>query len=276
MSRLTVVVDNTTSMTRLMGEYGLSLWLEHGGLNLLYDTGAGDALLPNLKRLGLDPAMLDAVVLSHGHYDHTGGLAPLLRARGKTTQVWCHRSVFAGHLHEHDDGQVDEIGPPLGDQAAYEDLGARFNFIEANHSPWPGITLLAAIERQTDFEGKAPGLVRRGEGGLEPDPFDDDLAVLVDAPGGPAVLTGCAHAGVINVLLAAEATAPGPINVLVGGTHLGPAPPEQQAAALGEITAREELHVISGHCTGAPINALLARLLGERFIPLQAGMRFEL
>lgn len=276
MSKLTVVVDNTVGMSRLAGEHGLSLWLEHAGVRVLYDTGAGTALMPNLERLGLDPAALDAVVLSHGHYDHTGGLAALLAARGGVTDLWCHPDVFAGHLHDQGDGSAYDIGPPLGRQEAYEKLGARFNFIRENTSPWPGITLLAAIARTTDFEGPAPGLVVRGPRGLVPDPFHDDLALLVAGDGGPVVLTGCAHAGVINVLRAAEELSDEPIAALVGGTHLGPAPPAQQARALEELAARPALHLVSGHCTGPAMNAILARVLGERFLPLAAGMSLEL
>lgn len=276
MSRLIVVVDNTVGVTSLLGEHGVSMWLEHQGLNLLYDTGAGFALLPNLEALGLDPNDLDGLVLSHGHHDHTGGLAGLLNARSEPLDIWCHPSVFGSHLVRHEGMPAREIGPPLGGQEQYEAAGARFHFIEENANPWEGITLLASIERATDFEGPAPGLMALIDGELAPDPFPDDLAMLVHGDAGPAVLTGCAHAGVINVLLAAEAVAAGPLQAVIGGTHLGPAPVAQQSRALEELLDRPELHVVSGHCTGAAMNALLARTLGERFIPLQAGLVLEL
>ena len=111
MSRITVVVDNLVAqVSPLFGEYGLSVWIEHEGFNILYDTGIGRALLPNLESLGLDPNLLDALVLSHGHYDHTGGLEALLGMRQEPLPVYCHLGVFAPHLADHL-GQRREVGP---------------------------------------------------------------------------------------------------------------------------------------------------------------------
>lgn len=276
MSRLIVVVDNRVAFGPLMGEHGLSLWLQHEGLNILYDTGAGRALMPNLKELKLDPATLDAVVLSHGHFDHTGGLSALLLARSQPLPIYCHPAVFARHLHHLDDDTLMEIGPPLGPQTEYEDLGARFHMITEPVSPWPGITLLAPIPRVTEFEGPAPGLLSEKDGKLVPDPFDEDLAMLVKGEEGYTVITGCAHSGAINLLLAAEEAAGEAVRLLVGGTHLGPAPERQQRLALAELKRRVHLHVAAGHCTGAAMEVRLAHELGERYIPLEASQVLKL
>ncbi|MCF8034819.1 MAG: MBL fold metallo-hydrolase [Desulfarculaceae bacterium] len=277
MSRLTVVVENSVGFaSRLLGEHGLSMWVEHQGVNILYDTGMGQALLANLAVLELDPDNLDAVVISHGHYDHMGGLEALLQARSKAVDVWCHPNVFGCHLAQLlPTDPMREIGPPLA-QSGYEALGARFHFVEKPVEPWPGITLLAPIPRQTSFEGPMANLVTKQDGKIVPDPLPDDLALLIDAPGGPVCLTGCAHAGAINVLLAAEETAGRPVVLLAGGTHLGPAPAEQQAAALAELAARSELMVAAGHCTGLSMAGRMQSELGSRFSNLSAGLTLEL
>ena len=277
MTRLTVVVENTApTATRLLGEHGLSLWVEHQGRNILYDTGMGQALLPNLATLGLDPEELDAVVLSHGHYDHTGGLEPLLGARRRPLEVWCHPGAFGRHLAQSLPGEpMREIGPPMP-LKGYEVMGARPHLVSEPTEPWPGITLLAGIPRRTSFEGPSPGLVIRQGDEVLPDPFPDDLALLIDAPSGPVCLTGCAHAGVINVLLAAEERAGRPIALLLGGTHLGPAPEAQQEAALAELAQRPELRVVAGHCTGLDMAGRMAAALGPRFGYLRAGQVLDL
>lgn len=275
MSRVTVVVDNlVTQVSPLFGEHGLSMWLEHGGANILYDTGMGRALLPNLETLELDPGLLDAVVLSHGHYDHTGGLEALLGARQEPLPVYCHPAVFDPHLADHQ-GRRREVGPPLA-RPAYEALGARFNFVDRWASPWPGVTLLADIPRVTGFEVPAPNLITLQGGQVSPDPFHDDLSILIQGDSKAAVLTGCAHSGVVNVLMDAEDQAGGAVELLVGGTHLGPAPDAQQKAALAELASREGLKVVAGHCTGPAMAGRMHQLLGPRFSYMGVGTVLEI
>jgi 7,8-dihydropterin-6-yl-methyl-4-(beta-D-ribofuranosyl)aminobenzene 5'-phosphate synthase len=275
MDKLIVVVENDPARPGLMAEHGLSLWIEHDDQVLLYDTGAGRALLPNLAALGLDPGRIDAIVLSHGHYDHVGGLAELTELRtasGLRTPVWCHPGVFAPHLKEAL-GRLGDIGPPKGTAEAYEALGAEFYFFETPVSPWPGVTLLAPVARRTDFETTWEGLVTRGPGGaILPDPFDEDLALVIESDQGIAALTGCAHAGIINVLLAAEEHLGRPLDTLAGGTHLGPASAEHRAKAFDALAAHQGLRLAAGHCTGHAVVAELTSLLGDRFTHLRAGM----
>jgi 7,8-dihydropterin-6-yl-methyl-4-(beta-D-ribofuranosyl)aminobenzene 5'-phosphate synthase len=278
MSKLIVVVENTAQDSNLGSEHGLSLWLEHQGRNLLYDTGVGKNLLPNLKALGLDPALLDGVVLSHGHYDHVGGLAPLLRLRlekGLGTPIWCHEAVFAPHLKQKQN-EVVSIAPEGHEKAIYEGLGARFSFVENSLSLWPGVRLWAPIPRVTDFEGPAPSLVTMEGDKVVPDPFIDDLAMTVETENGLNVITGCAHSGVINVLLAVENGLNRKVDLLIGGTHLGPAPKPQQDKALAELETREGLKVAAGHCTGEDIQKKMANMLGDRFLGLSGGMVLSL
>ena len=278
MSKVTVVVDNLASAPEFMAEHGLSLWLEHEGRVILYDTGGGKALMPNLAALGLDPARPEALILSHGHNDHTGGLADLLdlrQAQGLDTPVWCHPDVFAPHFRQ-TDKDASDAGPPLGGQAAYEEKGAVFHFVSSPVSPWPGVTILASIPRETDFEVLPPGLATQKDGALIPDPLEDDLSLAVEGERGLCVLTGCAHAGVINVLnFAAKVCQKEPV-LLIGGTHLGPAPASQQEAAIKELVGRDGLEVSAGHCTGGNMIKRLKAELGPRYLDLGAGTRFTL
>ena len=274
MSKATVVVDNTPLDKRFVAEHGLCIWLEHQGLNLLLDTGMGGALLPNLGVLGLDPNDLDGIILSHGHYDHAGGLEALLKSRNEPIDIWCHANAFGSHLVSRPGGQVIAIGTPL-DQAGYEALGARFHFLEHEANPWPGVTLLAQIPRETAFETPRPELQAEVDGEIVPDPFPDDLAVLLEATKGPAVITGCAHSGVINILHLAGQYTNSPIVMLMGGTHLGPADKRQQDETAAALKQMDGLQVVSGHCT-LTAGVMLAEVLGGRYTAMAAGMSFEL
>jgi 7,8-dihydropterin-6-yl-methyl-4-(beta-D-ribofuranosyl)aminobenzene 5'-phosphate synthase len=109
-----------------------------------------------------------------------------------------------------------------------------------------------------------------------PDPFIDDLAMTVETENGLNVITGCAHSGVINVLLAVENGLNRKVDLLIGGTHLGPAPKPQQDKALAELETREGLKVAAGHCTGEDIQKKMANMLGDRFLGLSGGMVLSL
>ncbi len=274
MSRLTVVVENLVAdVSPLLAEHGLSIWIEHNGTHILYDTGSGLALLPNLASLDYEPELLDALVLSHGHYDHMGGLESLLRVRNEPLLIYCHPDVFSTHL-ANDDGELSNVGSPKS-QKEYEALGARFVFVHRKETPWPGITLLTDIPRVTTFEQAIPGLVSMQDGEIILDPFHDDLAVVIEGEQGLAVVTGCAHAGVVNVLKDSENNLGQRADVLIGGTHLGPASPQQQDAALEELASRSDLDVAAGHCTGPVIASRMQMLLGERFIHMGVGRVFD-
>jgi len=278
MSRLVVVVENTSLHPDLVVEHGLSLWVELDAGPILLDTGAGRALMENLQVLKLNPLDLKGVVLSHGHYDHTGGLAGLLEARraaGLATPVWCHADVFAPHLAQRP-GKLEYIGPPLKDRAAYEKLGAEFHFVQDRAEPWPGVTLLGPIPRRNDFEGPAPNLVIQQDGDLAPDPLRDDLALVLEGDRGLCLLTGCAHSGVINLLTACRDQLGREPVLLAGGTHLGPAPAAQRERALEELARRENLTVAAGHCTGESVLREMARRLGRRLVELRGGLELRL
>lgn len=275
MTSITVVVDNQPGLAGLTPEWGLALWIEHHGQAILYDTGQGPALLPNLAALGLDPARLTAVVISHGHLDHMGGLGPLLQARGgEPLAVWCHVGVFEAH-YKQEGGGLKDIGPPLGGRAPYEDLGADFHFVDVYAHPWPGMHLLAPIPRTVSYEEPAPGLVTFLGPAMVPDPVTEDLVVVLQTDSGPVALTACAHAGPANILEHVRQVMVAPVAWLIGGLHLDGVEPLQRDNSLAYLASREGLRLAVGHCTGPRSLAVLAQALGPRLTPLGLGLRLE-
>lgn len=275
MTRVIVVVDNRPGSAGLIHEWGLSLWIEHQGHTLLMDTGAGQALMPNLKALGLDPNLIEAVILSHGHFDHSGGLAELLKTIGPRP-VWCHPAVFEVHLKREDDGSYTDIGLPLGGRAAYEAIGADFHLLTEHVEPWPGVHLIAPVPRITAFEGPAPTLYTQLGPTHLPDAMEDDLLLVLETPGGLVAITGCAHSGVVNLLLAVQDLLGHSPAWLLGGLHLDMANEIQRKGVLDHLGLLRELRMATGHCTGENSSRALDEMMETRHVNLHTGLSLEL
>jgi 7,8-dihydropterin-6-yl-methyl-4-(beta-D-ribofuranosyl)aminobenzene 5'-phosphate synthase len=278
MSFITVLVDNTAQNPDLyQAEHGLSYWIEYEGHNILFDTGAGDALMPNMKTLGLDPLKIDAVVISHGHYDHIGGLAQILMARSaanRSTPVFISPNAFITHLSKKTAG-MEDVGAPL-ESHAYIKMGAEFQFVEGQMRIFPGCMAICPIPRLTSFESPAPGLYTQLGGKFKADDMPDDLALVMRGAKGVSVVSGCAHSGVINLLRAAKKITGREPAYFVGGTHLEKVDEEQRIETLAELTRWSNLIIASGHCTGFDVAVRLAQALGdERYIAMPAGERIQ-
>jgi 7,8-dihydropterin-6-yl-methyl-4-(beta-D-ribofuranosyl)aminobenzene 5'-phosphate synthase len=268
-TRITVLVDNAVAAPGpLLGEHGFAAWVEMGRDRVLFDTGRGTALLPNAAALGLDLARAGAVVLSHGHSDHSGGLAPLLAAFGPRTVVG-HPGVFAARSWVKGDGSRRPIGIPHS-REELEKLGAVFvlktGWVEVAES----VHATGQVPRLTPFESGDPTLVADATGAA--DPLDDDLTLVVEGEEGLLVLLGCAHAGVVNILRHVAARFPDrPIHTVLGGTHLGSAPAAQLAATIEALRGMGIARMGACHCTGSEAACRLRAALGERFFFAGAG-----
>jgi 7,8-dihydropterin-6-yl-methyl-4-(beta-D-ribofuranosyl)aminobenzene 5'-phosphate synthase len=269
--RIVVVVDNAAGPRGLLGEHGLSLWLERGRHRVLFDTGQGLALGHNAEVLGIPLTRSDAVVLSHGHYDHTGGLALVLQGH-RHLPVYAQPEATSSRYSRRQ-GEAREIGmPPAARQALTR--WAAFHPSGVSQPVCGGVRVTGPIPRLTDFEGETGAFFLDREG-REPDPLVDDQAAFVETRVGTVVLLGCAHAGVVNTLLRVESLAKGPVHAVIGGMHLAGAGPERIAATVRALVDRDVRRVVPCHCTGLPATAALVRELGDRCTPGHSGLVLE-
>jgi 7,8-dihydropterin-6-yl-methyl-4-(beta-D-ribofuranosyl)aminobenzene 5'-phosphate synthase len=272
--KLTCVVDNTVRLQGLWGEHGLAMVLDVGGQRLLYDTSATEAvLLHNLARLNIDVAGLNLVVLSHGHQDHTGGLAALLR-QCPELPVWAHPAVVERRYGERE--RVRHMnGPELGVFALQGGLGQAHYSTEPAEI-LPGVWTVGQIHSRAYPEGRGKGHAVQRDGRWLDDPYDDDLSLLAFGAQGPALICGCCHAGLLNTLARAREFFGLWPQTIIGGTHLMSASPAQLAqvtALLAEMgTPRFHLN----HCTGTPALIALAAAFPGRVATFAAGDTLEL
>lgn len=264
MFKITVLMENTVSgPPGLVGEHGLSLWIETAAHRFLYDTGQSGAVVLNAAVLGVDLAQAEAVVLSHGHYDHTGGLRAVLRAVGSPRPVCAHPDLFARHRVA---GSPDRYAGVPFDRDELESKGARFHWLPGAHEIFPGVWAGGEVPRTSDFERGDPRLYVMRDGMPVPDPLRDDLSLYLETPDGLVIITGCAHAGVVNIIEhARKVTGCARVRALIGGTHLGPVGEEQLEKTISYLEGLDLELLAAMHCTGQAVAARLAGLFGSRF-----------
>lgn len=258
--RITALMDNKlTGRKDLMCEHGLSLLVSSGGKSLLFDCGSSEKTLYNAQKLGVELGKLDAVVLSHAHYDHAGGfrflaerypVARLFIGPGFFEEKYavsdnCYRSLAAGF-----------------DRTFLAERGIAHTVVEGAAEILPGIHAISGFLRIEPMETIPERFVRLTEAGLVIDDFRDELCLALETGEGVVLLVGCAHPGIINMVRHVGALLGKPVRAVLGGTHLSEADP---ARIRYTVDALEEMGVkLLGlsHCSGDSAESLIRQREG--------------
>jgi len=267
--RITTLVEDTAGGRGLLAEHGLAFWIELGARKILFDTGQGLVLTGNARQLGVDLAQAEAVIISHGHYDHTGGLSEILSLAGKR-RVYAHPLALKPKYAKNADGSSREIGIPFLDE---KKIGAQADLIltEGPMDIGDGLHLTGPVPRRTDFEDVG-GQFFTDAACLQSDALVDDQAAFIETPAGTVVILGCAHAGVINTLdYIRELTGNRHIHTVLGGMHLLSAGPKRMAKTLTEFRRLDMQRLIPCHCTGIAALAKMWHEFPNKCAPCSVG-----
>jgi 7,8-dihydropterin-6-yl-methyl-4-(beta-D-ribofuranosyl)aminobenzene 5'-phosphate synthase len=273
--RITILCENSVGpLSGTLGEHGFSALVEpSNGDPLLFDTGQGLTLLHNARRMNKDLSRVRNVVLSHGHYDHAGGLKPLLEECG-AKQVYAHPAVFKSRYRVKDTGECYPISMLFG-QTELEALGATFDLSKEFRTIAPGIHLTGEVPRVTDFETGDQGLYCDCTG-RDLDSTPDDQSLVVETGKGLVLVLGCCHAGLVNTLEhVAYLTGRRDIYAVIGGTHLGFCGQEQIAQTVAALRKLGIKKLAASHCTGFAASARLSRELPKEFQMAMVGYTLE-
>jgi len=275
--RITTICENRVPRSGLLGEHGLSMLLETRGRRILFDTGAGATLAGNAAALNLDLTRLDAVVLSHGHHDHTGGLKWVLESQGSAAlPVYAHPDALTEKYVSREDKVPEYIGAPWK-RAEMEALGAEFCLDRGPVDLGDGIMTTGEIPRAPHAK-RSPTLFLLKEGGkFVEDRLLDDQALVVESGAGLVVLLGCAHAGVIETLRhVLSLTGERRIYAVLGGTHLLNTPEDRLRRTVAGLRQFGLELIAPCHCSGIRATVAMHRAFGKRCLDHQAGSIFEL
>lgn len=269
---ITCVVDNAARRSsQLWAEHGLTFWTETEAGAALLDTGqSGTVLLHNLDTLGLDATMLQALALSHAHYDHTGGLPALAERLAPGLPLYANSDLLRERFSQ-STGERRAIG--LSVDADW--LAAHFT-LHLDDTPQqllPGVWTTGAITARPHSGGYVPRQEMRVATGYAPDLYYDDLSLVVACTEGLVVLCGCCHAGLLNTLEHVQRKWQQPIVAIAGGTHLVSADAATLDAIAHTLAGWPDLRrVYLNHCSGETAYFVLRGALGGDIVrPCPAG-----
>lgn len=273
-AQVQILVENTTPAPGLIGEYGFSALITADNKKILFDTGSSDALLKNSKTLGIDLSTLDALVISHGHFDHTGAVMAVAKLN-QGLHVYGHPMIFNPHFVERIPDSLIPIGAGFN-ESELKDNGAIFQAVSAFTEIMPGVFFCGEIPRTNDFEDAGAGFRTEVDGNVVEDHIADDSAIVLNLPDGLVIISGCAHAGLINTLnYCMEQTNCNKIMAFIGGTHLAMASETRINKTIAALQSMNINSVAVAHCTGFAPAAIMQQALGPKLVKAETGMLFR-
>ena len=272
--KLIVLSENSSVSDTLEHEHGLSIYIETAEHRILFDTGAGSAFQRNAEKLGVDLATVDLLVISHGHYDHGGGLRTFLKVNSRAT-IYLHKQAFEAHYSKRAEGVAD-IGLDqtllpnerfvfCGDQAVIDENIEVFSRVRPKRL-YPSCNAMLLMKRGDEFV---------------PDDFAHEQNLVIQQDGKTMLIAGCAHKGIVNIVDACKDRLGQYPDYFVGGFHLTGQRENQSETpdvvdAIGEYLASTHSRYFTCHCTGMENFQRLKRILGEKIQYISTGDRISI
>ncbi len=271
---LTVLSENRVNKPNLLAEQGLSIFVSTPASNILFDTGQLYATLHNARQLGIDLGSTSQIFLSHGHYDHVGGLRYISREI-KLPEIICHPNLFNKKYRLIDDERID-IGVPW-DKTELEEGGVKFGFRTHSKEIMPDVWVSGEIPRLTGYEVIDETYQERILESFIHDHLHDDMSLVLNTTRGLVILLGCGHAGVVNTIKhAMRMVNESRIHLIMGGMHLQRATDEKIGKIIQALAKLDPDFIIPLHCTGFRAINQMFNTFHERVLLFNVGDSYTL
>lgn len=259
--KICTLMENTACREGIAFEHGLSFYIETGRWKILFDMGQSDAFARNAEKMGIDLKQVDIAVLSHGHYDHGGGLKTFLEINEKAP-VYVSKYAFGDFRNA--------SNRPIGLNPELQTC-ERLRLVEDSIQIDAGITLLSCNDRSPTVSINSAGLQKRENGMLTADDFQHEQYLLIEERGRRILFSGCSHRGIVNI--AGWITC----DTLIGGFHFVKLNPDGETVAkAAKLLAQTNRHYYTCHCTGFAQFEAMEKIMGDRLHYLSAGSILEL
>ena len=276
MITIRVLLENTAREEGLHCAHGLSMYVRTPGHKLLFDAGPNDFFARNAETLGVDLSQVDMAVLSHGHYDHSGGLEDFFRINPQAP-LYLRREALDGCYSK-------SYGPEpkyIGLSPALESYQDRMRFAQDERKIDRELMLFSAKERQDPPLRANSKLLRREGDSFCQDDFRHEINLLITSGEKAVLLAGCAHSGIVPIMAQCEVLLGRAPDIVLGGFHLfaprtGETEPEELIREIGRKLAKWPSRYYTGHCTGEKAYGQLKEILGDRLQPLYGGLKLTI
>ena len=272
--KIKVLTEDTSCSTVFRNEHGFSLYIETNDKKVLFDTGASDLFLENAEKLGVDIEDVDYAVISHGHYDHGGGLSAFLRKNQKA-MVFVNQEAFGRHYSKRNE-KLTDIG--LNQELMNSE---RIVLINEIFQISEGLLLFSRVAGNDFISSCNQSLFAVKDGIISPDRFEHEQNLIITEGTKTVLIAGCAHRGIANILKSAVYLTYKQPEYVLGGFHLynyGARISEDPAIVvqIGEFLKETGSMFYTGHCTGPDAYRILKQVMGDKIAYLSAGSEIEI
>ncbi len=260
MLKITILSENHTYNSKLLSEHGFSCLIELRKKRYLFDTGLSALFIRNSQEINVNIVSLDGIIISHGHYDHMGGLMPYLE--NFKAKIYASPGIFNERYSKKI--RLHPIGAPFS-QEEFEKSGAVFKFVEKPLKLDEGVFLTGPIPRLTPFEEVDDPFIIKTDKGLVADQVMDEQAMVISGDKGLVIITGCGHPGLINIInYAKEITGESNIDLIIGGFHLRNISTDRFKQTINMLEKNQVNTLIPLHCTGQKATSKLYQAFPQK------------